>query len=707
MSLQFDAEPDELAVFLEEAEEQLLLMDQDIIVMEKEGPTPDLLQEVFRAAHTLKGSSAAIGHERMASLTHAMETILDYLRKGKLETSTPLIDLLLQSLDALRVLKEEVVTLEHSGMDPSSLVSSLKRFLEESLPREIAPVPASVPCGAEPAAPLAEEKRQNGSLDGYPYSITVQVDGQSMFPAARLLQVHMSLSEIGEVTASAPSREEIEAEKVGTELSLSCVTAETAEAIRDLLMAIPDMSAVRIENDSVEGDVVSEQDAFASVSNIEATETSERTADASSNGNGKVGDEPGATRRVTAKAASASKTVRIDIERLDALMNLVGELVIDTTRLTQLSSRLQARYEGEEVAQGIGETSQHIQRITDELQDRIMKARMFPVSSVFNRFPRMVRDLAQRVGKNVEFLMEGEETELDRSVIEEISDPLTHLLRNAVDHGIEAPAERTACGKSETGRVRLAACHRESRIVLTLEDDGKGIDPERMRQVAVEKGLLTMEAATRMNDREAIEMIFAPGFSTATQVSDVSGRGVGMDIVRTNIHKLNGQVGIESVPGQGSRFTLELPLTLAIMDALLVTLDGNIFAIPLASVTETMRVPVSEISSVNREKVIQHRGRVLPLVYLGTALGSHRNGVDLERAYVVVVGAEGDQVGIIVESLIGEQQVVIKSLGNYIGDVRGLSGATILGDGRVALILDVLALVRKTVQDRAGKTRYV
>ncbi|MDO8690642.1 MAG: chemotaxis protein CheA [Dehalococcoidia bacterium] len=705
MSLEFDAAPDELAVFLEEAEEQLQLLDQDILVMEKEGPNAELLQEVFRAAHTLKGSSAAIGHTRMAGLTHAMETILDHLRKGKLEKSTSLIDLLLQSLDVLRVLREEVVTLEDSGLDPSDLVSSLKQFLEENLPKDDQEKPAVAAAASPKAAPGPSiGALQSARPDGRQYFVTVQIDKESPFPAVRFFQVHLCLSSIGEITESTPSKEEIEAEKVGTELRLNYFTEQSSLAIRDLLMAVPDVSAVRIENSSVEGDVVIEEDAFAFNGTDRAVQAPE--AGAGSADNGKVQMSGPSSPATSSKPAGASKTVRIDIERLDALMNLVGELVIDCTRLLQLSSRLQSRYEGEEIAQGIGETSQHIQRITDELQDRIMKARMFPVSSVFNRFPRMVRDLAQRVGKNVEFVMEGEETELDRSVIEEISDPLTHLLRNAVDHGIETPAERVACGKPEAGRVRLAACHRESRIVLSLEDDGKGIDPEHMRKAAVEKGVLSPEAASRMSDREATEIIFAPGFSTASQVSDVSGCGVGMDIVRTNIRKLNGQVSIESTPGKGSRFVLELPLTLAIMDALLVTLAGNIFAIPLASVTETLRVSMSDVSSVNSAPVIQHRGQVLPLVPLGAALGSRRNGVDQERSYVVIVGAQGDQVGIMVDSLIGEQQVVIKSMGNYIGDVRGLSGATILGDGRVALILDILVLVRKTVMER-GKASYV
>lgn len=712
MTLQFDAASDELAVFLEEAEEQLQLLDQDVLVLEKEGPTADLLQEVFRAAHTLKGSSAAIGHERMASLTHGLESVLDYLRKGKIEKCTALIDLLFRSLDALRTLKEEVVTREHSGLDTSDLVQSLKGFLEQS--PSIDSRPESVGASADvKIAPEGTRLENPGeSANGQLYKVTVQVDEKSIFPAARLLQVYLALSDIGQITESQPSQEDIEGERVGQILMLRLITNVDGLALRDLVVAVPDIVAMRIEDSRNEAEVVlAEEDLFAlrTLSHGSESLTKEGGRNGKANdaipGVGEATTKGGEPRSVDRRPAG--KTVRIDIERLDALMNLVGELVIDCTRLAQLSSRLQARHDGEELAQGVGETSEHIQRITDELQDKIMKARMFPVSSVFSKFPRIVRDLAQRVGKKVEFIVEGEKTEIDRSVIEEIGDPLTHLLRNAVDHGIEPPDERVASGKPEAGQIRLLACHRENRLVLTVEDDGRGIDPDKIRESAVAKGLCSSEAAARMSDREATELIFAPGFSTVKAVSDVSGRGVGMDIVRTNIRKLNGGVKVESSPGLGSQFVLELPLTLAVLDALLVSLDGSTFAIPLASVIETLRVHLPDVSSVNGHKVVLQRGQVLPLLDLADTLSLRRNGACSAISYVVVVSASEDQVGIIVDSLIGEQQIVVKSLGSYVGDIRGLSGATILGDGKVAMILDVPALVKKTVQERGGKTKYV
>ncbi|MCL5025279.1 MAG: chemotaxis protein CheA [Chloroflexi bacterium] len=710
MTLQFDAAPDELVVFLEEAEEQLQLLDQDILVLEKEGPNADLLQEVFRAAHTLKGSSAAIGHERMASLTHAMESVLDCLRKDQLETSTALIDLLLESLDALRALKEEVVTLEHSGIDPSSLVQSLKRFLQQNTPAAegVSTRGEAKAAGGDAAPPTDAAPQPAGTVlqEGKAYRISVQVAKDSTFPAARFLQVLIALSDIGAIVESSPTREDIEAEKAGYELDILYSTSEDRRWIEELVAAVPEVVAVEVEEVKPEGSAAAEGETPAAGEPSQNAECGDSLPAAG--GDGRADGEANLERRSAATTGGVSgngtaKTVRINIERLDALMNLIGEQVISCTRLVQLGTRLQARYEGDELAQGIGEASVQIQHITDELQDLIMKARMFPVGSVFNRFPRMIRDLAQRGGKKVQFAMEGEETELDRSVIETISDPLIHLLRNAVDHGIEPPEQRVAAGKPEVGQIRLSACHRESRILLIVEDDGRGIDPKRMRQVAVEKGLLPAESAERLSDQEAIEIIFAPGFSTASRVTDVSGRGVGMDVVKTNIRKLNGQVKVESSPGRGTRITVELPLTLAIMDALLVGLDSSIYAIPLASVVETLRVPVSQIHSVNGGKAIQLRGRILPLLGLGHALGWRGNGRYADSSYVVVVGTEDEQVGTLVDSLIGEQQVVIKALGSFIGNIRGLSGATILGDGRVALILDVQALVRGTHQERAGE----
>ncbi len=679
--LSFDAAPDELQLFLEEAEEQLQLLDQDIVLLEKEGPRPELLQEIFRAAHTLKGSSATIGHTKMAALTHSMENVLDQLRHGKAECSTELIDALLESLDGLRLLKEEVETLQDCGFDPSELVERLNAVVAGS---------RDAPPAEDPTltAARAAEEQELAESDGL--RIVVKIAEDCLLLAARCLQVYLEASSFGAVIACSPSLEAIENQQATHRMELVVRTGQVEEMVKavetlpDVLEVIVNQSEAGQEGGPHPEDSGEPGESKAAVSSpAQTTETGPDGGPA--NGGG---------------AKSLGKTVRIDVERLDHLMNLVGELVIDRTRLAQLGGQLQSKYDDLSVGD-LNETSQHIGRIVDELQESIMKARMLPVESLFNRLPRLVRDLAQRSGKKVDFVVEGRETELDRSVIEELHDPLVHLLRNSVDHGIEAPEKRAADGKTDVGKIRLAAMHQENRILIRVEDDGAGIDPAKVKATALKKGILTAEAAERLSDQEAMELIFAPGFSTAETITDVSGRGVGMDIVRTNIEKLNGSVTVESRPGEGTRFTLELPLTLAIIDALMVGLGDQILAIPLVSVVETLRVLRSEIQWINKRQAIQLRESVLPLIGLDHALGLPSCSTGSDRAFVVAVRVGDNRFGLVVDSLLGELQVVIKSLGRQVGTIAGVTGATILGDGRVALILDVPSLVKCVLEDQS------
>ncbi len=680
--LSFDAAPDELQLFLQEAEEQLQLLDQDIVLLEKEGARPELLQEIFRAAHTLKGSSASIGHTKMASLTHSMENVLDQLRHGQLESTTELIDALLKSLDALRLLKEEVETLQDCGFDPSELVTWLNAIAAQG--RDAQPNGTSAGSGTPPVG-----RPDLIGVDGY--RVVVKIAEDCPLLAARCLQLYLEASSFGSVVWCSPSLDAIERQQASNTMQMVVRTGQMEEMVR-ALETLPDINEVTV-------------DLAEAGQELGATSTTTEVADSEA----KVAmlsivksQEPELAGRVNGTGAkSLGKTVRIDVERLDDLMNLVGELVIDRTRLAQLGGQLQSKYDDLSIGD-LTETSQHIGRIVDELQESIMKARMLPVESLFNRLPRVVRDLAQRSGKKIDFVVEGRETELDRSVIEELHDPLVHLLRNCVDHGIESTEGRAAAGKPEIGRIRLSAMHRENRILLHVEDDGAGIDPAKIKSTAVRKGVLTQEAAERLSDQEATELIFAPGFSTATTITDVSGRGVGMDIVRTNIEKLNGTVAVESKVGEGTRFTLELPLTLAIIDALMVGLSDQILAIPLVSVVETIRVRRSEIQWINRRQAIQLREQVLPLIGLDRALGLPAASTADDRVFVVAVRVGDNRFGLVVDSLLGELQVVIKSLGRQVGTIAGVTGATILGDGRVALILDVPSLV-KCVLDEQSK----
>lgn len=696
MGLNLDASPEELKLFLEEVEEHLQVIEEDLVRLEKEEGTEELLQEIFRAAHTLKGSSATIGHKRMAELTHAMESVLDKLRKKQLSVRSDVIDLLFEALDNLRVLKDEIVNDEESDIDLSGIVSRLQNVREEEAgpPGVTAEGANSDATGGEKWIEVnweeierikAEEQAGRHLLQVH---ILFRPEGE-MLPV-RAFIVMMSLRELGNVIKSEPTEEQIEKEEMGTELKVLLATGKDAAAVEKRVKELPDIADVKVVPFSLQSEEkTADKEGEAALQPAAAEKNEEKDGGGSGEVKKKGGGSNGRIR--------SGRTVRVDVELLDDLMNLVGELVIERTRLFRIASTLEATGQLDEVAQDLSRTSVHIGRVTSQLQEQIMKARMLPVESLFNKFPRMVRDLAQKAGKEVDFVMEGQETELDRSIIEEIGDPLIHLLRNAVDHGIETPEEREKAGKPRKGRVLLKAYHEENHIIITVSDDGKGIDVEKVKESAVKKGLIGPEHAARMSEKEALNLIFASGLSTAQKVTDVSGRGVGMDVVRTNIEKINGTIEINTVPGQGTEFRLKLPLTLAIIRALLVSLGNNVYAIPLSSVDETLRLNWDAVEKVSNKEVIVVRGRVLPLLKLDEVFSLKIGAQKREKIFVVVVSVGGEQMGIVVDRLVGEQEIVIKSLGNYIGDVPGISGATILGDGSVALILDVPSLLKKAV----------
>lgn len=696
MGLNLDASPEELKLFLEEVEEHLQVIEEDLVRLEKEEGTEELLQEIFRAAHTLKGSSATIGHKRMAELTHAMESVLDKLRKKQLSVRSDVIDLLFEALDNLRVLKDEIVNDEESDIDLSGIVSRLQNVREEEAgpPGVTAEGANSDATGGEKWIEVnweeierikAEEQAGRHLLQVH---ILFRPEGE-MLPV-RAFIVMMSLRELGNVIKSEPTEEQIEKEEMGTELKVLLATGKDAAAVEKRVKELPDIADVKVVPFSLQSEEkTADKEGEAALQPAAAEKNEEKDGGGSGEVKKKGGGSNGRIR--------SGRTVRVDVELLDDLMNLVGELVIDRTRLFRIASTLEATGQLDEVAQDLSRTSVHIGRVTSQLQEQIMKARMLPVESLFNKFPRIVRDLAQKAGKEVDFVMEGQETELDRSIIEEIGDPLIHLLRNAVDHGIETPEEREKAGKPRKGRVLLKAYHEENHIIITVSDDGKGIDVEKVKESAVKKGLISPEHAARMSEKEALNLIFASGLSTAQKVTDVSGRGVGMDVVRTNIEKINGTIEINTVPGQGTEFRLKLPLTLAIIRALLVSLGNNVYAIPLSSVDETLRLNWDAVEKVSNKEVIVVRGRVLPLLKLDEVFSLKIGAQKREKIFVVVVSVGGEQMGIVVDRLVGEQEIVIKSLGNYIGDVPGISGATILGDGSVALILDVPSLLKKAV----------
>lgn len=700
MELRLDATPEDLRVFLEEAYEQLQLLDTGLIALEKAGPRPELVQEVFRVAHTLKGSSASIGHTRMAELTHALESALDGVRRGAVGMTTDFTDLLLESLDALRILTDEVATSRVSDVDISALVPRLLHL----------PVGKSDSQGGQDASIGRLSARQSESLYDHQamgsnvYQVTVELDAAAALSGARCLQILLELTRLAEVIKSTPEQAELESGIESYRLEAVCATKIDADALQSALSSIVDVMRVWVTPyEGEDGSPAEEERTVDLGPQAVGLSDDRRIADLGPEARGKSPEE---LRRLTALSTQQGKTVRVDVERLDNLMNLAGELVLDNTRLARIANQLRFGNADDGLIERLGEVSSHLARLTDELQQEVMRSRMRPVESVFAKFPRMVRNLANKAGRQVDLIVQGQDTEVDRSVIEEIGDPLIHLLRNAVDHGIEEPEERRARGKAPRGTIRLSAFQQENHIVLTVEDDGRGIDPDKIKVSAVEKGLLTPDAVERLTDREAVELIFTPGFSTVDRVSEMSGRGVGMDIVRTNIEHLNGSVSVETALGQGSKFTIKLPLTLAIVRALLVSVSDAVYAIPLMFVAETTRLSADEIRTIRAREAMQFRGQVLPLLRLRDLFSISPNGDrDESRGFVVVIKHGGRQVGLVVDGLVGEQEVVVKSLGRLIGDVKGISGAAILGDGRVGLIVDASALVQVAIDEQLGRAK--
>lgn len=666
----FGLTPEEMQLFFEEANEQLETMEEVLLSLERSPNDPALIQELFRAAHTLKGGAATVGFDDVARLTHAMETLLDAVRQGETQLTVDKTDRLLTGLDALRKL---LAAAEETGQPAS----------ESSVDVDLDGLIQELEHGSR-------SDQTGGARSGRVYRWTIKVDPGTPLASVRLYQAIMTLEEMGNILQTEPSLEEIEDESKDIDnVSVLYSTDTDVDAIKAAIEQVPDMA-------SIDWAIVDEQ----SVPSPSAVSASPTSGDHPHIGiTDARGDDTAATERQSTRASVAvgmDRSVRVDVAVLDRLMNLVGELVIDRTRLTNLA---RAQMEKDDLQERLEQLSGHLSRITGELQDTIMRARMMPVQMLFRKFPRMVRDLSRQLGKPVVFQMEGEETELDRSVIEQLGDPLIHLLRNALDHGLETPEERKAAGKPVEGKLRLAAFHQESHIYVQVQDDGRGIDPNRIRRSAVAKGLISEEQAERLGPDESLELIFSPGFSTASEVSTVSGRGVGLDVVRRNIERVGGNVTIQSQVGKGTTFTIKLPLTLAILQALLVDIAGVTYAVPLASVVEAMLIGPSDIYPAHGWQMIRMRDQTIPLIDPSAIWGDMAKiGQPANGQPVVVIQAGSAPFALMVDRLLGEEEVVIKSLGALIGDVGGISGASILGDGSVALIVDASGLEKEVRQ---------
>lgn len=686
-----DVSSEELKVFLQEVDEQLQLLDEDIIRLEKEEDNVDLLQEIFRAAHTLKGSSSMLGFHKMADLTHVMEDVLDRLRKGLVQVTPELIDALLASLDELKILKQAISSGgDDDAGDIAPLVAMLKSVArpgEEATSSEKKSASISSIALADPAIQKKLEDLAAAGLQVY--MIQIVVDPESAWGAVRFFQALSELGTLGEIICSDPSQEEIEQEKAGAELQVLLATQADADAVRAVVSSIEDITKVEVAAwsgaDAVSDERVADQDA-------DEDGAERRVIDLGPTSRGKSQREQ---LEEASQKIETLQTIRIDVDQLDALLNVVGELITERTRVSAISRVLELRYRGDETVQSLAETCDRLVRGVTDLNEGMMRLRMLPIGTLFNKFPRLLRDVARATGKDVDLVIEGEDTEIDRSVIEKIKDPLVHLLRNAVDHGVETPEERRAAGKPVPAVIKLSANHEQGHIIITLEDDGRGIDAKAMRAAAVKKGLLEAEAAERLSDAEAIDLIFESGFSTAAKTTGVSGRGVGMDVVRKNISAVNGIVQVETAVGRGTTITLQLPLTLATFRGLLVESAGAVYAIPLNYVQESGDLDSTSIESIIDTETVNRRGTVMPLLRLSSVCDSgSENGQRKREAYIVVVKAGDWPVAIAVDALMEQQEIVVKSLGKYLGQTEGISGASILGNGQVVLILDVVGMIK-------------
>ncbi|MTV47817.1 chemotaxis protein CheA [Heliobacillus mobilis] len=681
-------------MFMEESREHLQALNQKILELEDNPHDLGILDEIFRSAHTLKGMSATMGFERIAELTHEMENVLSVLRGAQVAVNTAVVDLLFRCLDSLESMVDSISSGDTGNADVSELTTLLRKAGQGELvaadkPKESIREASKVSEPVQPDLPTVVdgiEVLRSFEINQYDltllqeaqrkrydaYHIQVELDPGCVMKSARAYMVFRNLEEFGEIIKSVPSSQELEDEKFDLSFEVVVVTKEEQERV---LHAVDSIAEVRVKSITP-----------VNLKEVKAQEAQDNDVPQAVKEPSEPINENAALlkNRTTTEAKSkikGSQTVRVDIERLDNLMNLVGELVINKTRLEQISTTNSVTE--------LNETIEHIDRITTDLQNVVMKVRMVPIEQVFNRFPRMVRDLAKELGKEINLIVEGKETELDRTVIDEIGDPLVHLIRNAIDHGVEMPEIRRQKGKPLESVVRLVAKHEGNNVVIEVEDDGRGLDPQALKNKAVQKGVISAREAEQMDDQAAINLIFMAGFSTAEKVSDVSGRGVGLDAVRTKIESLSGSVEIETRINQGTKFKIRLPLTLAIIQALLVNVGEEIYAIPLGTIDETTSIIPSHIKKVQNQEVVLLRGNVLPLVRLDNVLEVPKTIEESEELYVVVVRKGEKKAGLIVDSLIGQQEIVIKSPGKLLQGISGIAGAAILGNGHVSLILDV------------------
>lgn len=691
-----------LEIFLDETNEHLQNLNTQILELESDPENMDNINEIFRAAHSLKGMAGTMGYKRMQNLTHDMENVFSEVRNGNIKVTPEMIDVLFQCLDALEEYKNNIQETSDEGTnDNENLIKALNDILngsktEQAQPEKeekaAAPAAESTGTGAEKWNGIAfddsqirvikEAMKQGKNV----YGINVVVQDSCILKAARAFLVFKAVEEKGEIIVSVPSAQDVEDEKFDKDFTLIVLSdyslddvikaAESVSEIAQVTGAVLELEKTRNYHPEEETQEPAQE------KKEEVAETKTETK--------KEEKKPAAAKAPEKKQVSkpvVNRTVRVDIEKLDSLMNLVSELIIAKNSLVAASSNDQ----GNNTA--FNEQIEYLENVTTNLHESVMKVRMVPIESVVVKFPRMIRDLSKKLDKKMELYMTGEETELDRTVVDEIGDPLMHLLRNSADHGLESAEVRAQRGKPEQGSIFLDAYQDGNNVVIEVRDDGNGIDVEAVKNKAIERNLVTVEQAANMSEKDIINLLFQPGFSTSEKVTDVSGRGVGLDVVKSKIESLSGEVEVKSKWGEGSTWTIRLPLTLAIIQALMVVVGGEKYAISLGSIQTIEDISPKDIKLVENEEVINLRGTVIPLIRLTEVLDVESTRSTEDNLIVVIVKKGDKMAGLVIDELIGQQEIVIKSLGKYIKQCKFISGATILGDGEVALILDANALL--------------
>jgi two-component system chemotaxis sensor kinase CheA len=679
-----------LGAFLDEAGDNLQRLDDLLLTLEKNVTNMDVINEIFRSAHTLKGMSATMGFEKMAGLTHALEDRLDAARKGTHHLSDVDMNLMFSSLDAMQAMVDSIRGGgDDAHLDVSELVTSLRNMNADA-----APVQPETPAAASALSldSLSQQEKEwiteANNMGRTVFRVEVILSESCLLKAARAYMVLNRMEELGDVIKTDPSTDALENEDFALDFMFYLASQQDKEEIKNVILKISDIAMANVEDLKDLKDVKEPQ--------VEQTAAQQKDSAPVERPEEKKKSEPAPVKpevRPAQQAAAAppktdmkkaNQTVRVDIGRLDKLMNLVGELVIGRARIERLVQEARLREFDDPLSQ--------LGRISGDIQELVTKLRMVPVSFTFDRFPRLIRDISKNLGKEVELVLEGQDTELDRTVIDEIGDPMVHLIRNSLDHGIETREDRRTLGKPEKGILKISAYQEGSGVIIEVTDDGKGIDPERVKKKAIERGIIDEDMAVTMSDEEAIQIVLLPGFSLAPAITDISGRGVGMDAVKSKVETLGGQLDLVSKMGQGTSVYVRLPLTLAIVLSLLIKVGEETYAISLENVEETILVKRENIKTVHGAPATLLRGEVLSLSDLGDVLRTTVEESQRDEYPVVVVKIGKNKIGFIVSELIGQQEIVIKSLGRFLSKIKGIAGATILGDGNVALILDVASL---------------